>query len=64
VPEVVREGPIHFWQVPRLGSFMAVPLVYNSCLSERALDDAVGAWTEISLKLEEQNKERQEFEEE
>ena len=34
VPEVVREPKIHFWRVPRLGSFMAIPLVYKSSLSE------------------------------
>lgn len=43
VKEVVREPKMHFWKVPRLGAFMAVPLVYNSALSEesfqRAYDD-------------------------
>lgn len=34
VQEVVREPKIHFWRVPRLGSFMAIPLVYKSSLSE------------------------------
>jgi hypothetical protein len=33
VPEVAREKKMHFWLVPRLGAFMAVPLVYKSCLS-------------------------------
>ena len=28
VPEVVEEPAIKFWKVPRLGAFMAVPLVY------------------------------------
>ena len=32
VPEVVREQRMHYYRVPRLGCFMAVPLVYNSCL--------------------------------
>ena len=41
VKEVVREPLMHFYRVPRLGAFMAVPLVYNSCLSESALDNAV-----------------------
>lgn len=43
VKEVVREEKMHFWNVPRLGSFMAVPLVYKSCLSvesfQKAYDD-------------------------
>jgi hypothetical protein len=41
VPEVVREKKIHYWQVPRLGSFMAIPLIYKSCLHEMALDKAL-----------------------
>ena len=48
VSEVVEESKIHFWKVPRLGSFMAIPLVYNSCLFESALDKAIEDWTEIS----------------
>lgn len=38
VPEVVEEPAIKFWKVPRLGSFMAIPLVYKSCLLEGSLD--------------------------
>lgn len=38
VKEVVREPKIEFWKVPRLGSFMAVPLIYKSCLFENASD--------------------------
>lgn len=46
VPEVVEEAAIKFWKVPRLGSFMAIPLVYKSCLFEGALDKAIVDWTE------------------
>lgn len=42
VKEVVREPRMHFYRVPRLGSFMVVPLEYSSCLSAAALDTAVG----------------------
>jgi len=41
VKEVVREPKMHFWKVPRLGSYMAIPLVYESCMYEDALDKAV-----------------------
>jgi hypothetical protein len=41
VREVVREPRMHFQKVPRLGSYMAVPLVYNSCLSDEALEAIV-----------------------
>lgn len=38
--EVVREPKIHYWKVPRLGAFMAVPLVYKSCLNEDSFNKA------------------------
>lgn len=41
IPEVVREPRIHFVKVPRLGSYMAVPLVYNSCLNYESLEAAL-----------------------
>jgi hypothetical protein len=41
VKEVVREPKMHFQKVPRLGAYMAVPLVYNNCLSDKAIDAAV-----------------------
>lgn len=41
VKEVVREPKMHFYDVPRLGSFIAIPLEYLSCLSESALDNSV-----------------------
>ena len=41
VPEVIREPKMHYWTVPRLGSYMAVPLVYKSCLSITAFDKSV-----------------------
>ena len=41
VKEVVREPKMHFYKVPRLGSFMAIPLIFKSCLFEEALDHAV-----------------------
>ena len=33
VPEVVRNSNMHYWKVPRLGSYMAIPMVYKSSLS-------------------------------
>lgn len=41
VNEVVREPKIHFFQVPRLGSYMAVRLEYQTCLFEEAYDAGV-----------------------
>ena len=64
VKEVVREPKMHFYKVPRLGSFLAIPLVYNSCLFEDALDNAVQDFLNIQKTREEQNKEKTEWEEE
>jgi hypothetical protein len=46
VKDVVREPRMHFFKVPRLGCFMAIPLVYNSCLSEDALEESVNDYIE------------------
>ena len=39
--EVVREGKMHYFNVPRLGSYMAIKLEYDSCLSIEAFDAAL-----------------------
>jgi len=53
IPEVVRESRMHFEKVPRLGCFMAIPLVYNSCLFNEALEEAVEDYQIISKEKEE-----------
>jgi len=62
VDEVVEEPNIHFYQVPRLGSYLAIKLEYDSCLSEEAFDSAVVNFMEVDSKKAEQDKERREFE--
>lgn len=62
VPEVVREPRMHYFKVPRLGSYMAIPLVYNSCLSVEALAAAEEDFYSTTKRLEEQAKEREEYE--
>ena len=62
VPEVVRETRMTFQRVPRLGAFMAVPLVYNSCLSDEALEAAVEDYKQVKEAQEEQAKQRAEYE--
>eukprot|EP00347_Sterkiella_histriomuscorum_P009020 403342835 len=63
VPEVVREPRMHFYKVPRLGSYMAIPLIFQSCLFESALDKAVNNYLEVRVELEAQNKAKAEYEE-
>jgi hypothetical protein len=55
---------MHFYRVPRLGSYMAVPLEYDSCLSAAALDAAVTDFLSLNQAREAQQKEREEWEEE
>lgn len=48
---------MHFWNVPRLGSFMAVPMVYKSSLSvnsfQKAYEDMVAYNEAVSKQMEE-----------
>jgi len=62
VKEVVREPRMHYQKVPRLGAFMAVPLVYNSCLSDEALEAFVNDTLATNLQKEEQEKELEAWE--
>lgn len=47
VKEVVREPRIHFYNVPRLGSYLAIKLEYSSCLSEEAFDFSIQNYLEV-----------------
>jgi hypothetical protein len=60
IPEVVREEKMHWYEVPRLGSYLAIKMEYNSCLSEEAFDAALKDYQEVSVKKEEQEKEIEE----
>jgi hypothetical protein len=41
IDEVVRNKDMHYYQVPRLGSYLAIKLEYMTCLFEEAYDMAV-----------------------
>jgi hypothetical protein len=58
VKDVVREPRMHFFKVPRLGSYLAIRLEYSSCLFEEALDAAVHDSLDIKNKLKEQEEEK------
>lgn len=64
VKEVVREPKMHFYRVPRLGSFLAIPLEYESCLSAAALDAAVADSLQLKKAREEQDKLKAEWHDE
>ena len=56
VPEVVREPRMHFYRVPRLGSYLAIRLEYDSCLFEDAFDTGLADF----LSMRERQKQLQE----
>jgi hypothetical protein len=41
IPEIVREPRMHYYDVPKLGSYLAIKLEYESCLFEDAFDQAL-----------------------
>lgn len=50
--------------MPRLGSYLSIPLVYNSCLFEDALDNSVADYFAVQKAREEQDKVKYDYEEE
>eukprot|EP00829_Urostomides_striatus_P011848 TRINITY_DN2997_c0_g1_i1.p1 TRINITY_DN2997_c0_g1~~TRINITY_DN2997_c0_g1_i1.p1 ORF type:complete len:331 (-),score=136.51 TRINITY_DN2997_c0_g1_i1:11-1003(-) len=43
-PQVTSEAKMKYFKVPRLGCYMAVPLIYSSCLFPESLDSAVAEY--------------------
>ena len=62
IPEVVREPQMHYYRVPKLGSYMAIKLEYNSCLFEEAYDDAIENYNAVNEKNKQQEQEKAEWE--
>lgn len=56
VPEVVKEPRMFFYRVPRLGSYLAIRLEFQSCMFEEAFDAGLADY----LAMQEREKERQE----
>ena len=53
----MREPKIHYYTVPRLGSYLAIKLEYNSCLYEEAFDEAIVDYQAVNQKRAELEKE-------
>lgn len=53
---------MHFQKVPRLGSYLAVPLVYNSCLSDEALEALVADSLAVQIQRDQQTSEKDAWE--
>ena len=62
--EFVKEPRIHYFCVPKLGSFLFIKHGYESCLSEEAFNTAIIDYLEVVMKRAEQKKERKLFKEE
>ena len=63
----MREPRIHYFKVPRLGSYMAIRLEYNSCLFEQSYNDGIASalrCRELKKEQDEQKKEHDEKEKE
>ena len=64
VKEVVREPRIHFFKVPKLGSYLAIRLEYNSCLFIESYNDGVQDAIRVKEKLAEQEELKRKHDEE
>ena len=62
--EVVREPRIHFFKVPKLGSYLAIRLEYNSCLFEKSYNDGVSDAISCRERVVEQDELKRKHEEE
>jgi hypothetical protein len=64
IDEVVRNKDMYYYQVPRLGSYMAIKLEYMTCLFEEAYDAAVENYAQVNEQIKEQEQQKKEWEEE
>ena len=51
IEEVVRDKAVKYFQVPKLGSYMAMKLEYQTCLFEDAYEAAVINYQEINEQI-------------
>lgn len=52
---------MHFFKVPKLGSYLAIRLEYKSCLYEEALDSAVTDYLDVKERQRIQEEEKRSF---
>lgn len=64
VREVVREPRIHFFKVPKLGSYMAIRLEYDSCLFVESYNDGIRDAISCRERMVEQDEAKRKHEEE
>lgn len=62
--EVVTNDKMHYYKVPRLGSYMAIKVEYKSCLFDEAYDAAAEDYLKVHKMRKDQEAEKKAFEEE
>ena len=63
IKEVLREDKMHYFVVPRLGSYLAIPLLHKAYLSEPILETAINDYLAYKQKLDEQVRIKKEYDE-
>ena len=53
---------MHYYKVPKLGSYLAIKLEYESCLFEDAYDEAIDNYNAVNDKFKQQEIEKNEWE--
>jgi len=43
ISDVMKEPKLHYFKLPKLGAYIALPLVYKSCLSEYSFEKGLEA---------------------
>ena len=60
VKNVVKNDKVNFFRIPKLGAYLAIPLVYDSFLTEDIFDDALDQKLQYLDDLKEFNKKKEE----
>jgi hypothetical protein len=55
IKEVVREPKMHYFKVPKLGSYLAIRLDYGSCLSVDSLEAGIEDMLDVVKRRAEQD---------
>ena len=53
---------MNFQRVPKLGAFMAIPLVYNSCLFNESLTESVANFQDVTARQKQQDEDMEHWE--
>ena len=64
IPQVVKNRHIKFFNVPRLGAFLAAKMEYSSCLNEDSYDEGLEAYIEMNKKIKKQQEKKKAWENE